>query len=145
MNKNESWIDPVSVSRVKNYILSKFSDAIDIEVVAKNKKYIATFSIVEDPFDDEDFSIVLDEFTTSIEGHEIDKEWIDIVRDCNEYRTIDGWTYDQALVRALELKIFNKKNTAIKKAEDEYKEDVDFLNSLFKDLKIEEEIEPRQF
>jgi len=44
-----------------------------------------------------------------------------------------------------ELKIFNKKNTAIKKAEDEYKEDVDFLNSLFKDLKIEEEIEPRQF
>ena len=41
--------------------------------------------------------------------------------------------------------VYHKKNATIKKAENEYKQDVDFLNNLFKDLKIEEEIEPRQF
>ena len=141
----ESWLDPVSVNKVEEYIKSKFTDALDIEIFAKNKRFIAVFTIAEDPFDEEDFSIMLEEFTTSIEGHEIDKDWIDIVRECNEGRTIDGWTYEQDLVRSLEVMVYHKKNASIKKVEEEYKQDVDFLNDLFKELKIEDEIEPRQF
>jgi len=140
----QSWLEPVSIKRVEDYILKKFPDAIDIDVIDKYNKYFATFTIVEDPFDEEDFSIMLTDFTTSIDGFELDKEWINIVRECNEGRTIDGWTYEQDLVRKLEVMIYNKKNDAIRKAEEEYKQDVDFLNDLFKELKIEEEIEPRQ-
>ena len=141
----ESWLDQVSVNKVEEYIKSKFTDAFDIEIFVENKRFIATFTIAEDPFDEEDFSIMLEEFTTSIEGHEIDKDWIDIVRECNEGRTIDGWTYERDLVRSLEVMVYHKKNAAIKRAEEEYKQDVDSLNDLFKELKIEDEIEPRQF
>ncbi len=143
-NKKQSWLDPVSVNKVEEYIKSKFTDACDIEIFAKNKRFIAVFTIAESPFDEEDFSIMLEEFTTSIKGHEIDKDWINIVRECNECREIDGWTYDQDLVRSLEIMIYDKKRASIKKAEDEYKTDVEFLNNLFDVLNIEEEIEPRQ-
>ena len=142
---SESWLEPVSVNRVEEYILKKFPDAQDIEVVAKNKKYIASFYTGLDPHDEEFVVVILDEFTTSIEGQEIDKDWVEIVRAANEYRAIDGWTSDQDLVRALEVVIYDKKREAIKKVEEEYKQDVDSLNNLFKELKIEEEIEPRQF
>ena len=142
--KNESWLDPVSVNRVEDYILSKFPDADDIQVISKDNKYLVSFFSGSDVFEDLNV-VILDEFTTSIDGQEIDKDWINIVRESNEYRAIDGWTYEQDLVRSLEVMVYHKKNATIKKAENEYKQDVDFLNNLFKDLKIEEEIEPRQF
>lgn len=141
---NQSWLEPVSVNKVEDYILKKFPDAQDIEVVAKNKKYIASFFAGAQNFEEEFGVVILDEFITSIDGQEFDKDWIEIVRDANKDRTIDGWTYDQDLVRSLELMIYHKKNESIRKAEEDYKKDVKMLNDLFKEIKIEEEIEPRQ-
>ena len=144
MERKESWLEPVSVNKVKEYILKKYPDVQEMDVIAKDKKYIATFFTGADIFEENFGLVILEEFTTSIDGLEIDKDWIEIVREANEDRTIDGWTYEQDLVRKLEVMIYNKKNNAIKKAEEEYKQDVDFLNDLFKELNIEEEIEERQ-
>ena len=142
---NQSWIEPVSVNKVEEYILKQFPEAHDIEVVAKNKKYIVSFFAGALNFEEEFGVVILDEFTTSIEGNEFDAEWLNIVRECNEGRTIDGWTYEQDLVRSLEVMVYHKKNAAIKRAEEEYKKDVKILNDLFKNLDIQEEIEERQF
>ena len=139
----ESWLGPVSVYEAQDYIKRKFPEAQEIQVESRCGVYVASFYNGSDVF--EDLTVVmLDPFMTSIDGCEIDQDWIKIVRSCNEYRTIDGWTYDQDLVRSLELIVYNKKNAAIKRAEENYKKDVNFLNNLFKNLKIEEEIEPRQ-
>lgn len=142
---SESWIDPVSVPMVEDYIKSKFENAEDIQVDAKDKKYIVTFYTGPDFFDQDFGCVILEEFTTSIEGSEIDEDWISIVRECNDCRTIDGWTYDQALVRSLEFFAYHKKQAAIAKAEEEYKDDICFINGILEELKIKDKIEERQF
>ncbi len=140
----DNWIDPVSVSRVEEYISNKFPNAEDIQVCAKNKKYFVTFYTGSDVFDQDFGCVVLSEFTTSIDEQEIDPDWIQIVRECNEYRTIDGWTYDQDLVVQLERIVYNKKQASIQKAEDIYKNDVRFVNDILGTLNVKDKIEERQ-
>ena len=133
----ESWIDSVSISKAARYVFSKFPQSSGIQVSLHRGEYFVTFFNEEDELN----AVKLDGFTTSIEGKEIDKDWISIVRDCNAGRTIDGLTYDQDLVSELEMIASEQKRIAIKKAEDRYKREVARINSVLEELKIKEGVE----
>ena len=141
MNKN-NWLNAVGIDNVEKYIELRFPGAEEVEILDKGDSYIVTFYTGPDLFE-ELSAVKLEEFTTSIDGFEFDKDWLSLVRECNEGKVIDGYKYEEHLVKALECYAFDKKLRAIKKAECDYKSDIKNINQLLNDLKIEEEVEPR--
>lgn len=136
----ENWIGPVCVDVAIDYVKSKFPDAQDIKVLSRKELYLVTFY---DAANNDDLEIVqLTPFLTNIQGQEIDEEWIKIVRQCNEYREVEGVTYDDRLVDVLENYILSKLQNKINEAEREYKQDQELLDKIYKGLGIEVGSEP---
>ena len=141
----ENWLDLVSFTKTEAYILTKFPNARDIRIrINEDKSYSVSFYNWEDEIKEQQV-VILTPFTTSLEGEEFDEEWVSLVLNCNKGRKIKGLSFEEDLVNSLEAIIYKRKIDAFKKANTEYKANVKTVNKLFKNLEIEEEIEPIQY
>ena len=138
-----SWFKLVRYTLVEKYILQYFPDAFDIKIMEEKDedKYTVSFYRESDIYRNLEF-VTLTPYSTSIEGKEFDPAWFELVRSCNEGRKIDGWNYEEDLVRTLDVMIRDKRSKAITKAMREYNADLKAVNQTLTELGIEEEIEP---
>ena len=153
-HKKESWLDPVKDKDIEEYLRKRYSHEIhgnvinnlhyyDFKFVFENgKKAKVNFDLqIDDDWDRDDLYPVFDEFgdiDTKVDNLFNENFWVEMIRELNKDRVIDGKTYDQARLDHIEKQIIYHFNAEQRKLNERKILMLQKVDKVRKELKTEE-------